>query len=83
MEMLTAFFTALGQGITSFGQMFVTGVYDLFVGLFAETATEGGAITGLNELGYIVAGLLAIPIVIGIFHLVINLFGSLRRGKRV
>lgn len=73
--MLSNFFTSLGSALTSFVEMLVKMIVDLFKGLFC-TVGEEGAITGITPIAEIAIVFIAIgmvykmlPTVIGWFRL--------------
>lgn len=47
------FLTQIGTGLASFLPSFAQALISAFTALFFTTATEGGAVTGLNPLGQI------------------------------
>lgn len=88
MNVLTGILEALSKVFTTYVPALAKGGYDMFINLFAKTTTaEGGAVTvsGLNELGYVAAGIIGIGIVAGLFSMalhVLRLRGSAKKQRR-
>lgn len=84
MTVLSNFLEGLGTVFTEYVPDLGKGIYEMFISLFTTTGTEG-AITGLNELGYLAVGIIGIGIVTGLVSLVMHVLrlrGHTRRQRR-
>lgn len=83
--MLTSFLNTLSTVFTTYIPALATGIYQMFVNLFCTTATEGGAVTGLNELGILATAIIAVGIVSGIVGVVMHVLrlrGQVHKARR-
>lgn len=80
--MVASFFEVLTTAFTTYVPALGSGIYDLFVALFCEVATEGGAVTGLNALGEIAVSFVGIGIIAGLVATVMGILRLRKRSKR-
>ena len=84
MTVLNNFLEGLGTVFTEYVPELGKGIYEMFLSVFTVQG-EAGAITGLNELGYLAVGIIGIGIVTGLVSLVMHVLrlrGGIRRQRR-
>lgn len=77
MTALTNMLSAISSVFTTYVPALATGIYTMFINVFCVTSE--GAVTGLNELGYVAIGFIGVGLVSGI---VATVLGVLRLRKR-
>lgn len=82
MEVLTGFLEGIIEPFTTYLPAMAKGIYEFFINTFAITG-EAGAVTGLNSLGYLAAGLIGIGAVAGLTATVLGFMKLIKkRGSR-
>lgn len=84
MQVLTDLFEGIGSAFTSYAPQVMSGIYNMFINVFCDTTVAEGVTTvnGLNELGWLAAGLFGIAIISGLVATVLGFLKLRKRGTK-